>query len=94
MTRLRHLLWLLAATLGAQTYDTVIVGGRVMDPASNLDAVRNIGISGGRIAAITPSPIGFVLSCVLTTDPPSEFPPARRLTRLDVQKCADDLRMS
>ncbi len=34
-------------------YDRVILGGRVMDPASNLDAVRNIGLSGGRIAVIT-----------------------------------------
>ncbi len=34
-------------------YDRVILGGHVMDPASNLDAVRNIGLSGGRIAVIT-----------------------------------------
>jgi N-acyl-D-aspartate/D-glutamate deacylase len=34
-------------------YDRVILGGRVMDPASNLDAVRNIGLSGGHIAVIT-----------------------------------------
>ncbi len=34
-------------------YDRVILGGRVMDPASNLDAVRNIGLSAGRIAVIT-----------------------------------------
>src|SRR5258705_13424147 len=34
-------------------YDRVILGGRVVDPASNLDAVRNIGLSGGRIAIIT-----------------------------------------
>ena len=38
-------------------YDRVILGGRVMDPASNLDAVRNIGLLGGRIAAITADPI-------------------------------------
>jgi imidazolonepropionase-like amidohydrolase len=38
-------------------YDRVILGGRVMDPASNLDAVRNIGLLGGRIAAITTEPI-------------------------------------
>ena len=31
----------------------MILGGHVMDPASNLDAVRNIGLSGGRIAVIT-----------------------------------------
>ena len=34
-------------------YDRVILGGHVMDPASHLDAVRNIGLSGGRIAVIT-----------------------------------------
>ncbi len=34
-------------------YDRVILGGHVMDPASKLDAVRNIGLSGGRIAVIT-----------------------------------------
>ena len=35
------------------TYDRVILGGRVIDPASALDDVRNIGLSDGRIAAIT-----------------------------------------
>jgi dihydroorotase len=34
-------------------YDRVILGGRVMDPASNLDAIRNIGVQDGRIAVIT-----------------------------------------
>jgi hypothetical protein len=34
-------------------YDRVILGGRVIDPATQLDAVRNIGLSGGRIAVIT-----------------------------------------
>jgi len=34
-------------------YDRVILGGQVMDPASKLDAVRNIGLAGGRIAVIT-----------------------------------------
>jgi len=51
------LLLLQVATLSAQTrdavYDRVILGGRVMDPASQLDAVRNIGLQGGRIAVIT-----------------------------------------
>src|SRR5688572_20606469 len=45
-----------AAALSAQSapsYDRVILGGRVMDPASGLDAVRNIGLRGGRIAVIT-----------------------------------------
>lgn len=33
-------------------YDRVILGGRVIDAESNLDAVRNIGLRDGRIAAI------------------------------------------
>src|SRR5580658_287987 len=37
----------------AQTYDLVIAHGRVLDPATNLDAVRNIGIRAGKIAAIS-----------------------------------------
>src|SRR5713101_8338741 len=45
---------LLALQLGTPpVYDRVILGGHVMDPASGLDAVRNIGLSGGRIAVIT-----------------------------------------
>jgi N-acyl-D-aspartate/D-glutamate deacylase len=38
---------------GAQTFDLVIANGRVLDPASGLDGVRNIGISGGKIAAVS-----------------------------------------
>jgi len=34
-------------------YDVVILNGRVIDPESRLDAVRNIGISGGTIKTIT-----------------------------------------
>ena len=52
---------LLCAGLGArrtasaqgETYDVVIVNGRVMDPESGLDGVRNGGISGGKIRAIS-----------------------------------------
>jgi dihydroorotase len=45
---------LLALQLGTPPiYDRVILGGHVMDPASTLDAVRNIGLTGGRIAVIT-----------------------------------------
>ena len=52
------LLVLQAASLAAQrktntVYDRVILGGRAMDPASNLDAVRNIGLVDGRVAVIT-----------------------------------------
>ena len=34
-------------------YDRVILGGRVLDPESGLDGVRNIGLVNGRIAIIT-----------------------------------------
>src|SRR5882672_5377197 len=52
------LLLLQAGTLSVQSpahtvYDRVILGGHVMDPASKLDAVRNIGLTGGRIAVIS-----------------------------------------
>jgi N-acyl-D-aspartate/D-glutamate deacylase len=38
--------------LTAQNFDLVIVHGRVIDPESGLDAVRSIGILGGKVAAI------------------------------------------
>ena len=34
-------------------YDIVVANGRVMDPESGLDSVRNVGIRGGRIEAIS-----------------------------------------
>ena len=36
-----------------QEYDVVILNGRVIDPESNFDAIRNVGITGGRIQAIS-----------------------------------------
>ena len=51
--RLLLALAVIGGTLGAQTYDVVLSGGRVMDPESGLDAVRNVGIRGRRIAAIS-----------------------------------------
>ncbi|MCB0688827.1 MAG: amidohydrolase family protein [Saprospiraceae bacterium] len=39
------------------TYDIVLQGGRVMDPATGLDAVRNVGISGDRIREISSEPL-------------------------------------
>jgi dihydroorotase len=49
-------LWLAGAAAGQQ-YDTVIANGRVMDPASGRDAVLQVGIRGGKIAAISPEPL-------------------------------------
>jgi N-acyl-D-aspartate/D-glutamate deacylase len=47
----------LATTFHAQppdpAFDLVIAYGRVMDPESGLDAVRNVGITGGKIAAVS-----------------------------------------
>ena len=36
-------------------YDLLIKGGRVIDPSVRLDAVRDLAISGGRIAAVEPA---------------------------------------
>jgi N-acyl-D-glutamate deacylase len=38
-------------------YDVVITGGRVIDPETGLDAIRNVGIKGVNIAAVTEAPI-------------------------------------
>lgn len=49
-----------ARGLGAQPdgpYDVVLAGGRVMDPASGLDAVRHVGIRGAQIAAVSATPL-------------------------------------
>jgi hypothetical protein len=40
-----------------KTYDVVVSNGRVMDPETGLDAVRNVGVKDGKIAAITEQPI-------------------------------------
>jgi dihydroorotase len=36
----------------AATYDLIVKGGRVIDPATGLDGVRDVAVAGGRIAAI------------------------------------------
>ena len=38
-------------------YDTVIANGRVIDPESKTDAVRNVGISNGKIRSISAAPL-------------------------------------
>ena len=38
----------------AQDFDLVIANGRVLDPESGLDGIRNVGISGRKIVAISP----------------------------------------
>lgn len=42
-----------ASALFGQQYDLVIQGGRVLDPETGLDAVRNVGIAGGKVARIS-----------------------------------------
>jgi N-acyl-D-aspartate/D-glutamate deacylase len=41
----------------AGEFDIVLANGRVMDPESNLDAIRYVGIRGGKIAAISTRPL-------------------------------------
>lgn len=53
------ILFLSATLLVAQstttpvTYDVVIANGRVIDPETKLDGIRNVGISGGEIATVS-----------------------------------------
>jgi N-acyl-D-aspartate/D-glutamate deacylase len=48
---------ILSSVTFAQDFDIVIANGRVMDPASGLNAVRNVGIRAGTIAAISADPL-------------------------------------
>jgi N-acyl-D-aspartate/D-glutamate deacylase len=47
------LLIFFTALASAQQYDLVIAGGRVIDPETGLDAVRNVGIRDGKIVRVT-----------------------------------------
>jgi dihydroorotase len=61
MSAMRPLLWLLAALVAAQpgpaSYDIVLRNGRVLDPAAGLDAIRQIGITGRKITAVSTQPL-------------------------------------
>jgi N-acyl-D-aspartate/D-glutamate deacylase len=60
MRRLIFLVCLLAVVPAAsfgQQFDLVIEGGRVIDPESGLDAVRNVGIRDGRIVSVSTAPL-------------------------------------
>ena len=50
-------LFLSKAAFAQVRYEVVIHGGRAMDPETGLDAVRNLGIAGGRIGRITSEPL-------------------------------------
>jgi N-acyl-D-aspartate/D-glutamate deacylase len=56
---MRNLMYLplLVLPLMAQEFDLVVANGRVMDPATRLDAVRHIGIRAGKIAAVSAAPL-------------------------------------
>jgi N-acyl-D-glutamate deacylase len=49
---------LAASTAAAMAHDIVIENGRVIDPETGLDAVRNVAIDAGRIVAISEFPLG------------------------------------
>lgn len=46
-----------APRVEARAFDLVVRGGRVIDPLSGLDAVRDVGIRDARIAAISETPL-------------------------------------
>jgi N-acyl-D-aspartate/D-glutamate deacylase len=46
-------LGLSTAAVSAQQYDLVLEGGRVMDPETGMDAIRNVGIRDGKIVRIS-----------------------------------------
>ncbi len=48
---------LATALAAAQDHDVVILNGRVMDPETKLDAVRNVGITGGGVRAVSTRPL-------------------------------------
>lgn len=54
---MKFLIALLFAPQVMAQYDVVIRGGRVMDPESGLNAVRDVGIRGGKVAAISEQPL-------------------------------------
>ena len=47
------LLGLFGCSADVQDYDIVILNGRVMDPETQFDGMRNVGIKAGRIVTIT-----------------------------------------
>src|SRR5215475_10963746 len=58
MPMIRLLCLLLVSSLAvAQQFDIVLEGGRVMDPETGLDGVRNVGIRDGKIARIATEPL-------------------------------------
>lgn len=48
---------IVSSTLFAEEFDVVILDGRVMNPENGLDAVMNVGITQGRIVALSREPL-------------------------------------
>src|SRR5262245_17876683 len=46
------------SNVSAATYDVIIKGGRVIDPSLRINGVRDVAITGGRIAAVEASIAG------------------------------------
>ena len=57
LTLIASFLMATPALAADDAYDVVIVNGRVMDPESGLDAVRNVGLRAGKVAAISAQPL-------------------------------------
>ena len=55
--RLFFLMAALVLAAHAQNFDVVLHGGRVIDPESKLDAIRDVGITGGKIRAVSTKPL-------------------------------------
>jgi N-acyl-D-aspartate/D-glutamate deacylase len=47
-----------SADTAAKDFDLIILNGRVIDPESKLDAMRNVGVSDGKIQTITTKALG------------------------------------
>ena len=47
------LIGVVATGLIAEEYDLAILNGRVLNPETKLDAIRNVGVKDGKIAVIT-----------------------------------------
>jgi dihydroorotase len=56
--------WTSSLAAAADKYDLIIRGGRVIDPAARIDAIRDVAISQGRIAAIGASITGAATNSV------------------------------
>ena len=54
---MRHVLLLLcgAAALWGQTYDLIIKGGHIIDPANGIDGVRDVAVVGDKVARVAES---------------------------------------